>query len=141
MAGCAAGEQVPVASRLAQLAEYVEVAHRIGGVEAVKQLARERGGRQFDPRFAALVHDEAGTILADLDSTLSWEAVIEAEPALSLVLSGAQLDGALEGSRTSSTSSRRTSWVIPALSPSSPLQPGSVWASRRRTCERCAGPR
>ena len=90
------GEQVPVAARLAQLAEYVEVAHRIGGVEAVKQLARERGGKQFDPRLAELMHDEARTILADLDSTPGWEAVIDVEPALALVLSGARLDRALE---------------------------------------------
>jgi response regulator RpfG family c-di-GMP phosphodiesterase len=43
------GADIPVASRLAQLAEFVEVAHRVGGVEAAKELARRRGGKQFDP--------------------------------------------------------------------------------------------
>ncbi len=94
--GVRRGEELPIASRLAQLAEYVEVAHRVGGVAAVKQLARERGGRQFDPRLAELVHGEAATILAGLDSTPSWEAVIDAEPALAVVLSGERLDAALE---------------------------------------------
>jgi hypothetical protein len=35
---------VPIASRIAQLAEYVEVAHRVGGIEAAKALARDRRG-------------------------------------------------------------------------------------------------
>src|SRR6476661_365894 len=42
------GEGIPVASRVAQLGEYVEVAHRIGGVAAAKDLARDRAGGQFD---------------------------------------------------------------------------------------------
>ena len=33
------GEAVPIASRLAQLAEYVEVAYRVGGVAAVRKLS------------------------------------------------------------------------------------------------------
>ena len=90
------GAEIPVASRLAQLAEYVEVAHRIGGVDAVKELARERAGKQFDPRLAELLCAEAESILADLDSISSWEAVIGAEPALAVVLSGERLDWALE---------------------------------------------
>jgi HD-GYP domain-containing protein (c-di-GMP phosphodiesterase class II) len=90
------GEEVPIASRLAQLAEYVEVAHRVGGALAVRKLARERGGNQFDPQLAELVGGEAATLLADLDSIPSWEAVIDAEPALAVVLSGDRLDVALE---------------------------------------------
>jgi hypothetical protein len=38
------GEEVPLAARLAQLAEFTEVAHRVGGVEAAKELARGRAG-------------------------------------------------------------------------------------------------
>jgi HD domain len=43
------GDDVPVASRLAQAAEFVEVANRVGGVDAARELARERRGEQFDP--------------------------------------------------------------------------------------------
>ena len=78
--GALRGEAVPVASRLAQLSEYVEVAHRVGGVSAVKKLARERGGKQFDPSAAALMRGEADMLLAGLDSVSSWDAVIDAEP-------------------------------------------------------------
>ncbi len=94
--GTLRGEQVPIASRLAQLSEYVEVAHRVGGAGAVMKLARERGGKQFDPRIAELVGGEAAMLLADLDSIPSWAAVIDAEPALAVVLSGERLDTAFE---------------------------------------------
>ena len=43
------GEEVPLAARLAQLAEFSEVTHRVGGVEGVRTLARRRSGKQFDP--------------------------------------------------------------------------------------------
>jgi response regulator RpfG family c-di-GMP phosphodiesterase len=90
------GEAVPIASRLAQLAEFVEVAHRVGGVEAAKALALSRSGKQFDPMLAALMFRQADAILGELDSAGTWEAVIEAEPALAVVLSGERFDEALE---------------------------------------------
>ncbi len=90
------GEDVPMAARLAQLGEFVEVAHRVGGLEAATALARKRSGKQFDPALAALLCAEADTILAGLDSVGTWEAVIGAEPALAVMLSGAQFDAALE---------------------------------------------
>jgi HD-GYP domain-containing protein (c-di-GMP phosphodiesterase class II) len=89
------GTDVPVASRLAQLAEFVEVAHRVGGVGAAKALARKRGGKQFDPELAALVYNEAEILLSGLDSIVAWDTVIEVEPALAVVLSDEELDDAL----------------------------------------------
>src|SRR4029077_8426364 len=41
------GDRIPVAARLAQFAEFVEVAHRVGGDEAAIVLAQERSGLQF----------------------------------------------------------------------------------------------
>ncbi len=49
------GEGIPIASRIAVVAEYVEVANRLGGVEAVRALARERRGEQFDPTVVDLL--------------------------------------------------------------------------------------
>jgi HD-GYP domain-containing protein (c-di-GMP phosphodiesterase class II) len=89
------GEEVPVAARLAQLAEFSEVAHRVGGVEAAKELARGRAGKQFDPALADMICSDAEPIFADLDGVGTWEAVIDAEPGLALVLSGEQFDHAL----------------------------------------------
>jgi len=88
-------EGVPVASRIAQLAEFVEVAHRVGGIEAARALARKRAGKQFDPVLAALVCERAEEILGGLDAVGTWKAVIEAEPALAVVLSGERFDAAL----------------------------------------------
>src|SRR4051812_40058235 len=69
------GEEVPVAARLAQLAEFVEVAHRVGGVEAAQALARERSSKQFDPGIAGLLAGEAELILSGLDSVAAWDEV------------------------------------------------------------------
>jgi HD-GYP domain-containing protein (c-di-GMP phosphodiesterase class II) len=93
--GRLAGEAVPLPARLAQLAEFAEVAHRVGGVEAARDLAGRRAGKQFDPALAALLRSEAEPILSDLDSVATWEAVIDAEPALAVVLSGERFDAAL----------------------------------------------
>ena len=93
--GALHGEQVPVAARLAQFAEFVEVAHRVGGIDAAIALARRRGGKQFDPTAASLLCAEPQAILGGLDSVGTWDAVIEAEPELGVVLSGERLDQAL----------------------------------------------
>jgi HD-GYP domain-containing protein (c-di-GMP phosphodiesterase class II) len=89
------GTEVPVAARIAQLAEFVEVAHRVGGVEAARMLARKRAGKQFDPGLAQLLCAEADLILSGLDAVGTWDAVIEAEPALAVVLSSERFDAAL----------------------------------------------
>jgi HD-GYP domain-containing protein (c-di-GMP phosphodiesterase class II) len=93
--GALKAEAVPVAARIAQLAEFTEVAHRVRGVEAARALARSRSGSQFDPALAALLCKEADGIFAGLDAVPAWQAVIAAEPALAVELSPAELDGAL----------------------------------------------
>jgi HD-GYP domain-containing protein (c-di-GMP phosphodiesterase class II) len=89
------GEDVPLASRVAQISEFVEVAYRVGGPAAARELARKRGGKQFDPELARIVEDEADMLLSGLDEVGTWDAVIQAEPALAVVLSGEQFDAAL----------------------------------------------
>jgi HD-GYP domain-containing protein (c-di-GMP phosphodiesterase class II) len=89
------GDAVPLPARLAHLAEFVEVAHRMGGPEAAKELARKRGGKQFDPALATLVAADADMLLSDLDAVGTWDAVIEAEPALAVVLSAERFDAGL----------------------------------------------
>jgi HD-GYP domain-containing protein (c-di-GMP phosphodiesterase class II) len=89
------GAEVPQAARIGQFAEFIEVAHRVGGVERAKQLAARRSGKQFDPALSALIVDEGELILSDLDAVGSWDAVIEAEPALAKVVAGERFDAAL----------------------------------------------
>jgi HD-GYP domain-containing protein (c-di-GMP phosphodiesterase class II) len=87
--------EVPIASRLAQFAEFAEVAHRVGGVVAAKDLAQKRSGKQFDPMLAGVVCADGEMLLAGLDSVSTWDAVIAAEPALAVMLSGERFDAAL----------------------------------------------
>jgi HD-GYP domain-containing protein (c-di-GMP phosphodiesterase class II) len=89
-------DEVPIAARLAQLAEFAEVAFRLGGVDAVMELAGRRSGKQFDPQLTACMCTDAQTIFSGLDSVATWSAVIEAEPALAVLLSGDRFDSALQ---------------------------------------------
>jgi HD-GYP domain-containing protein (c-di-GMP phosphodiesterase class II) len=89
------GEELPIAARISAIAEFVEVAHRVGGIEGARALARKRAGKQFDPTLATIVADDAEMLLADLDDVAAWDAVITAEPALNVMLEGEQVDHAL----------------------------------------------
>ncbi len=88
------GEDVPVASRLAQAAEFLEVANRVGGPEAARELAQERRGTQFDPAVCQAVEADAEAILSELDTGGTWDEVIGSEP-LAIVVSGERFDAAL----------------------------------------------
>ena len=90
-----AGDSIPAAARFAQFAEFVEVAHRVGGVDAALALAQRRAGSQFDPALSAVLRVDPEAVLGELDSAHTWTAVIEAEPALRVTLSGDAFDRAL----------------------------------------------
>jgi HD-GYP domain-containing protein (c-di-GMP phosphodiesterase class II) len=89
------GAEVPLASRIAMLAEFGEVAHRVGGIEGARAMARKRAGKQFDPALAEVMDRDAQTIFAGLDAVATWDAVIDSEPALAVVVSGERFDAAL----------------------------------------------
>jgi HD-GYP domain-containing protein (c-di-GMP phosphodiesterase class II) len=93
--GDVGGEDVPLAARVAAIAEYAEVANRLGGGAAVRDLARARRGQQFDPALSDVLDVEADIILSGLDEIGTWDAVIAAEPGLARVLTGDGLDRAL----------------------------------------------
>jgi HD-GYP domain-containing protein (c-di-GMP phosphodiesterase class II) len=89
------GDQIELSSRLMNLADVVEVFHRTRGLDAAIGVARERSGTQFDPALVDLLCDEAPTLLDELGAASSWEAVIDAEPALSRELDEDEVDEAL----------------------------------------------
>jgi HD-GYP domain-containing protein (c-di-GMP phosphodiesterase class II) len=93
--GTLKGEQVPVAARISQVAEFAEVAYRVGGPREVSTLTEHRWLGQFDPRLAGALVADADLILADLDHLQTWDAVIGAEPSLAAFLSGDRFDAAL----------------------------------------------
>jgi HD-GYP domain-containing protein (c-di-GMP phosphodiesterase class II) len=89
------GDAIPIAARVAQIGEFTEVAHRIGGTAAATALAQKRAGSQFDPDLAATFCRHAEVILGDLDTGDTWDAVISAEPSLGVYLSPSDFDAAL----------------------------------------------
>jgi HD-GYP domain-containing protein (c-di-GMP phosphodiesterase class II)/DNA-binding CsgD family transcriptional regulator len=93
--GGLAGDAIPLAARLSQFAEFVEVAHRLGGNDAAVALAERRSGEQFDPAVSAALFADPEGILGGLDSAHTWSAVIDAEPALRVTLRGEDFDRAL----------------------------------------------
>jgi HD-GYP domain-containing protein (c-di-GMP phosphodiesterase class II) len=94
--GGARGEELPLAIRLVHIASIAEVHHRNAGVDGAIQVARNRSGKQFDPRLVEAFADCAPELLDRLAEESSWDAVIDAEPGLAKPLVGDQLDTALE---------------------------------------------
>jgi HD-GYP domain-containing protein (c-di-GMP phosphodiesterase class II) len=94
--GALKGSAVPIAARIANMAEFIEVAHRVRGVTEAKALAKKRRSAQFDPRLADVVIADGELILADLEQVRAWDAVIDIEPSLAVVLTGDEFDAALE---------------------------------------------
>ena len=95
--GACGGGEVPLEARIAQLAEFVEVADRLGGVGAAVDVARKRAGGQFDPALAATFADNAAEILAGVAEVQTWDAAIAAEPSLQVCLTQDEADKALVG--------------------------------------------
>jgi HD-GYP domain-containing protein (c-di-GMP phosphodiesterase class II)/DNA-binding CsgD family transcriptional regulator len=92
----AKGEEILVPARLVTLADVVESFHRSGGVDAAVAVARERRGTQFDPALVDLFCAEAPRLFGEIEAVTTWRAVIDAEPALEIVLSDRELESALE---------------------------------------------
>jgi HD-GYP domain-containing protein (c-di-GMP phosphodiesterase class II) len=91
----AKGDDIPIAARISNMAEFLEVAHRLGGIDRARSLATRQAGRQFDPGLCMLVADEADQVFGAVDDARTWNTVIDAEPALGVRLDDAAFDQAL----------------------------------------------
>jgi HD-GYP domain-containing protein (c-di-GMP phosphodiesterase class II) len=89
-------EQVPLAARLVNLADLIEVYHRNGGVDAAREVLRERSGGQLDPALVEVFCEQAPRLVEGLTVDTSWADVIDAEPGLARVVRQSELDGVLE---------------------------------------------
>ena len=89
-----AGAQIPLAARVIQVAEFVEVAQRTGGVEAAVAIAERGASSQFDPNVTACLCEDPDKVFHGLEEVGSWGAVLDEEPAFR-VLTPQQLDDAL----------------------------------------------
>jgi HD-GYP domain-containing protein (c-di-GMP phosphodiesterase class II) len=91
----AAGDEIPLAIRIAQVARDAAYQRLLGGVEHAARVVHERAGRAFDPAIAETLARYAAEILAVDPGASAWEAALEREPEPRLMLSGADLDAAL----------------------------------------------
>jgi HD-GYP domain-containing protein (c-di-GMP phosphodiesterase class II) len=90
------GEEILMPARLVNVADVVAVFHRAGGVDAAVAVARERSGTQFDPALVDAFCAGASEVLDGIEAVTAWPAVVDAEPALEIVLSDDALESALE---------------------------------------------
>jgi HD-GYP domain-containing protein (c-di-GMP phosphodiesterase class II) len=88
------GEAIALPARLFAVANYIEVAHRVQGVDSAIALSRRFAGSVMDPEVVEALVGGAGEILDGLDEH-GWDEVVAAEPGARPRLVGAELDAAL----------------------------------------------
>lgn len=77
--GCP-GAQIPVETRIVQLADIVEVHHRVRGVDGAVTMLRERRGGQFDPDVVDVFLAAPEELLAPSGEADAWDAAIAEAP-------------------------------------------------------------
>jgi hypothetical protein len=129
-----------VAARIAGLADFVEVAYRMGGVDAARQVARRRRGKQFDPALADVVYDDGEMILSGLDDVGTWNAVIDAEPSLAVAVDAEQFEEALRA--VANFVDLKSPYSLGHAIAVSTCQatPAGGWGCPRATWQPCVGP-
>jgi HD-GYP domain-containing protein (c-di-GMP phosphodiesterase class II) len=88
-------DAICLSSRLMTFADVMEVFYRTHGLDAALAVAQARKGTQFDPLVVDRFIQEAETVLADVSSASTWDAIVAAEPLLGRVLSDEELDDGL----------------------------------------------
>ncbi len=89
------GEQIPLAARIALLAQVIDVFHHAGGRDAAMEEIRQRAGRWFDPMLVTAFEQVAVNSLfwEKLTSPLLPEIILALEPAqYSMAIDDAYLD-------------------------------------------------
>jgi HD-GYP domain-containing protein (c-di-GMP phosphodiesterase class II) len=74
------GDSLPLALRIAHVADEANVGHRLGGVEGALALVRRRAGHGLDPGLAERFTSVAVRVCAGLDQPSPWETALQAEP-------------------------------------------------------------
>jgi HD-GYP domain-containing protein (c-di-GMP phosphodiesterase class II) len=88
------GEAIPLPVRVTQVGDLAAALHDTGH-EDPAEVIRSRAGSGFDPEIARLFSENARELLAELEVTSRWEAVLSLEPGTSGVLMDDRLDEAL----------------------------------------------
>jgi len=90
-------EEIPLAMRIANVAQDAALHQLLGGVARAAAVIRERAGTAFDPRIAACLADNAAEILTRDHEGSAWEETLASEPHPRLTLQGEAIDRALAG--------------------------------------------
>ncbi|MCB0976491.1 MAG: HD domain-containing protein [Acidimicrobiales bacterium] len=90
------GEEIAPTMRMFQLADTVEVVHRLEGVDAAVDIARSWSGSEFDPQVVDAFCRSTREVLTGLEQAADWGTLIDGEPALQHRMDDAELDRALE---------------------------------------------
>lgn len=94
--GDVGGEDIALSMRLFQLADTVEVHHRVDGTDAAVEIAGARRSTQFDPSVVDVFRKVAADVLGDPADEADVRSLVEREPGLQRRLTEAELDAALE---------------------------------------------
>lgn len=89
------GTDISVATRIANIANMVEIADRRGGVPATLEMVREFSGTEFDPHLVSAWCEAAPEVLDGLDAESAWQRVVADRPAGRGPLTEDELDDAL----------------------------------------------
>jgi HD-GYP domain-containing protein (c-di-GMP phosphodiesterase class II) len=89
--GCS-GEEIPIEMRVAQVADVVEVFHRLHGVEGAVAMARSRRGGQFDPVVVDALLSFPHDLIAGPPGSDAWSATIAEAPDAEVRLGEESLD-------------------------------------------------
>ena len=92
-----AGEDIPVSVRVSLVARDVEILHRLGGLELVRETLAKRSGRAYDPRVASAFLDLGAEWLAASSDEPAWEAALATEPRPWTTVGPDALDDVLRG--------------------------------------------
>ncbi len=88
------GEAIAPAVLVVTLAQDALIFHRLGGVDAAVNVARERNGAAYAPHVCECFIQNAAALLSGLDGELSWQSVLDLEPGGRKVLSDDEFDNA-----------------------------------------------
>lgn len=90
------GEAIPIAIRVVQLADTVEVHQRTLGIQGAAAMVRARRGGQFAPRIADVFLTDPEQILAGPAAGDSWNAALRQAPDRGEQLAGPALEDMLQ---------------------------------------------
>jgi HD-GYP domain-containing protein (c-di-GMP phosphodiesterase class II) len=91
----AKGEEIPLAIRIAHVAQDIDAQRVLGGPELAARVVGERAGKAFDPEVAARFAGQAKEMLTVDDEASVWDQTLASEPHPRSSLEGAAIDRAL----------------------------------------------